>query len=456
VPTLFTRLRWSAFLAREIAGQARIPFAPPDAIAEAQRRRVRGMVAHAANTVPFYREALRQLGLGPEAFRHAHDLARLPIVEREQLQLDGARLESSAVRASDRLTLRTGGSTGAPRAVHHSTRAIVLNAAHGERERTIVTRALGRRVGYRETVIGSPRSTAQEVQAHLRQHTLQPRGVRVERQYLSVLDPVERSAERLAEFAPDVVHGYGSYLAVLFAHLSASGYAAPLPRVATFSSDALSEPARALIRDELGVRVLGTYQAVEAFKIGFECGEGDGLHVNVDLYPVRIVDAAGNDVAAGEPGDVVVSNLVNDATVLLNYPLGDVAALLPGACPCGRTLPRLSQPLGRLDDWLQIGERRVHSQGVRTIFTTESEILQYQVVQRAPWAFSVSVVTRGPVDETAMGARVAAEFRARFGDRAAVELTRVDDLPRTARGKVRAIVPFDERAQAGELARPRP
>jgi hypothetical protein len=59
------------------------------------------------------------------------------------------------------------------------------------------------------------------------------------------------------------------------------------------------------------------------------------------------------------------------------------------------------------------------------------------------------------VDETAMGARVAAEFRARFGDRAAVELTRVDDLPRTARGKVRAIVPFDERAQRGrEPARP--
>jgi phenylacetate-CoA ligase len=456
VPTLFTRLRWSAYLAREIAGQARIPFAPPDAIAAAQRRRVRAMVAHAVRTVPFYREELRRLGLRPEDFRDVRDLALLPIVERQQLQLDGARLESSAVRASDRLTLRTGGSTGAPRAVHHSTRAIVLNAAHGERERTIVTKALGRRVGYRETVIGSPRSTAQEVQAHLRAHTIQPRGVRVERQYLSVLDPVERSAERLAEFAPDVVHGYGSYLAVLFAHLRACGYGVPLPRVATFSSDALSDGARALIRDELGIRVLGTYQAVEAFKIGFECGESEGLHVNVDLYPLRVVDAGGTDVPDGEPGDVVVSNLVNDATVLLNYRLGDIAALIPGPCPCGRTLPRLTQPLGRLDDWLCVGETRVHSQGVRTIFTTEAEILQYQVVQRAPLAFTVAVVTRGPVNEAAMGARVAAGFRARFGERVDVELARVDDLPRTARGKVRAIVPFDERARADlEPAQPR-
>jgi phenylacetate-CoA ligase len=445
-------------LAREIAGQARIPFGPPEAIAAAQRRRVRAMVAHAAATVPFYRDALRRHGLRPEDVRDAADLARLPIVEREQLQRDGVGLESSAVRANDRLTLRTGGSTGAPRTVHHSTRAIVQNAAHGERERTIVTKALGRRVGYRETVIGSPRSTAQEVQAHLRAHTLQPRGVRVERQYLSVLDPVERTAERLAAFAPDVVHGYGSYLAVLFAHIRTSGRAVPLPRVATFSSDSLSDAARALIRDELGVRVLGTYQAVEAFKIGFECGEGDGLHLNVDLYPVRIVDADGNDVREGEPGDVVVSNLVNDATVLLNYRLGDVAALLPGRCACGRALPRLTHPLGRLDDWLRVGETRVHSQAVRTVFTTEAEILQYQVVQRAPWAFAVSVVTRGPVDETAMGARVAAGFRARFGERVAVDLARVDDLPRTARGKVRAIVPFDEGATAAgcEPVRPAP
>jgi hypothetical protein len=41
-------------------------------------------------------------------------------------------------------------------------------------------------------------------------------------------------------------------------------------------------------------------------------------------------------------GEVVVSNLVNRETVLLNYRLGDVAASLPDRCPCGRSLPLLS------------------------------------------------------------------------------------------------------------------
>jgi len=444
VPTPLTKLAWSAYLARELAGQARFPFAAPDVVTRAQRRRIRAMARHAYRTVPHYRDVMDRLGIGPDAIETADALAQLPILEREALQQDPERLTSSAVGPRDRLTLRTGGSTGAPRAVHHSTRSIVRNAAHGERERSIIARAVGRQIGYRETVIGSPRSTAQEVQAHLRAHTLQPRGVRVERQYLSVLDPVATTAERMAEFAPHVVHGYGSYLAALFAHVRAHRADFPLPRVVTFSSDGLSDAARAMIRDELGVLVLGTYQAVEAFKIGFECGEGAGLHINTDLYPVRVVDAAGRDVVAGEAGDLVVSNLVNDATVLLNYRLGDTVALLPGACACGRTLPRMAQPLGRLDDWLSIGGRRVHSQGVRTIFTSEADILQYQVVQREPWKVVVSVVARGGFDEAGTTRRIVRGFQERFTDRLQVDVTFVSDLPRTSRGKVRAIVPLDE------------
>jgi len=444
VPTLLTKLAWSAVLARELAGQARFPFAAPDVVSRAQRRRIRAMARHAYRTVPHYRDMMDRLGMRADSIATPDELAQLPILEREALQHDPERLTSRAVAPRDRLTLRTGGSTGAPRAVHHSLRSIVRNAAHGERERAIIARAVGRQVGYRETLIGSPRSTAQEVQARLRAHTLMPRGVRVERQYLSVLDPVATTAARLAEFAPHVVHGYGSYLAALFAYVRAQRGDFPLPRVVTFSSDGLSDAARALIRDELGVLVLGTYQAVEAFKIGFECGQGAGLHINTDLYPVRVVDAAGRDVAPGEAGDLVVSNLVNDATVLLNYRLGDTVALLPGACACGRTLPRMTQPLGRLDDWLSIGGRRVHSQGVRTIFTSEADILQYQVVQQEPWKVAVSVLTRGMVDEQATSQRLVHGFRERFGDALQVEVAYVTDLRRTSRGKVRAIIPLDE------------
>ena len=66
--------------------EAPVPLAA--AIERAQRRQLRATVAHAYEHVPYYRETMRRLGLGPADFETASDLAKLPLIEREQLQRD--------------------------------------------------------------------------------------------------------------------------------------------------------------------------------------------------------------------------------------------------------------------------------------------------------------------------------------------------------------------------------
>ena len=46
------------------------------------------MVAHAYEHVPYYRETMRRLGLAPGDIAVGGDLAKLPLIEREQLQRD--------------------------------------------------------------------------------------------------------------------------------------------------------------------------------------------------------------------------------------------------------------------------------------------------------------------------------------------------------------------------------
>ena len=118
-------------------------------------------------------------------------------------------------------------------------------------------------------------------------------------------------------------------------------------------SDSLSVAERRLIEERFGISVLGIYGATEAFSIGFECGAGEGYHVNEDASFVRIVDPAGRDLGPGEPGSLLVSNLVNRGTVLLNYRLGDVAEWISAACPCGRSLPRVRLLEGRDNAWIE-------------------------------------------------------------------------------------------------------
>lgn len=435
------RLAWTASLAVRGRGQSRFPFVDPEEIRAARDRAVRRIVAHAWRSVPAYEEAMRDRALRPEDFRTAEDLALLPLLDSHDLQIRPDQLHSVDHPPDRGLTLRSGGSTGTPHGVSHDPGALIANVAHGERDRALVAEHVGRWAGYRQLSFAPPFASGPEIQAFVAQRTIRPHGLRIERRAASVFEDFETAAARIDRERPDVVQGYGSYIGSLFRHIATSGAVRHRPRVVTYSSDALSDANRALIEEGLGIPVLGRYQAIEALKIAFQCGAGPWMHVNEDLYPVRIVDEGGNTIADGEPGQVVISNLVNRATVLLNYRLEDRARRLPGPCPCGRTLPRMSLPEGRSDDWIALPSGEIlHPLAVRTLFVDEAAVWEYQVIQETPSRFRVNLVVDPAADRHQLERRVEAKFTARLGPGTTVTLAFVGALTRTSGGKVRGFM----------------
>ncbi len=435
------RLYGSVYLAVHLRGQAGYPFRPLAAIERDRDRRVRAMVAYAYRLVPYYRETMDRLGLRPADFRTAADLARLPILERDQLQRDPEYFVSTAQPLDRYLRLRSGGSTGAPRTIYHDVRALLQNRAHAERESPIIARFVGRRWGYRMASVGSPLSSGQEIGRFLGARSFTPPSLRIERQALSLFDPPEENVRRINVLRPDILHSYGSYLEVLFGYLHASGESFHRPKLITYTSDGMSDSVRRLIEQEFHIPVLSTYQAIEALRIAFECEQHLGLHLNVDLYPLRIVDENGRDRPLGESGDIVISNLVNRATVLLNYRLGDVATLRADRCPCGRSLPLLSFPEGRSDDLIQLpGGGVMHPQAIRIIFTHEPQVWQYQVMQETATRFRIAIVASPSCDRAQTSVRVREGFIRTFGSEIQVEIEFVDSIPRTRGGKVRPVL----------------
>jgi phenylacetate-CoA ligase len=439
---LLTRLFWSAYLAYHLRDQARYPFKPLDVIKRDQARRVRAMVSYAYRYVLHYRETMDQLGLTPADFQGADDLSKLPLVERHQLVGHPERFVSTAQPLDRYLQLRSSGSSGLPSTIRHDARAVFQNAAHAERDRCMITPLLGRRVGYRETVIGVHHSATHAVQQFLQERGLFPRGVRIQRQYLSLLDPTGKNLGLINEFKPDIIHSYGSYLDILFPFLHATGATFHRPRVVTYSSDGLLPSVRHLIEKEFNIPVFSTYQATEAFKIAFECEHHQGMHLNIDLYPVRIVDEEGREVAEGESGEVVVSNLVNRGTVLFNFRLGDIAAILPDRCPCGRSLPLLSFLQGRKDDLIELpsGEL-IHPLSLKLIFlVNEPEIWEYQILQTTPRHLRVAIVAAETCDRPQMKQRIAAKMTRVLGSEVKVDISFVDSIDRTVGGKFRTVI----------------
>jgi len=448
------RLIWTGNLAFHMLTQPRFPFRSKAAIERAQRRRLRAIVRHAYGSVPYYRETMKRLGLRPEDIRTADDLARLPQIERADLQRDPLYFVSQAIPLDRCRQLQTGGSSGEPVTIFFPPPGLRASAP-GERARAVHHRLVGRRWGLRVLVVFTPMRSAAIAQAGA-SRIAAPAWMRRQTRELSLLDPPAKTLDVMNEFRPHVVQSYGSYLEALFLHAREEGASFHRPGIVTYSGDALSASGRRLISETFGIPVLAYYSAVEASPLGFECESHRGFHLNVDLHPVRIVDDAGEELPDGEAGAVVVSNLTNRATVLLNYRIGDVAAKLPGGCSCGRSLPMISFIEGRVDEWVATpsGEP-MHPHMIRTLISDEEQVWRYQVAQRSLSHFEIVLVTAPACDRPRLKERLARKFAERLGAGTTIEVRFTPELPRSRGGKVRTVIglPDARAAQAPANAR---
>ena len=146
----------------------------------------------------------------------------------------------------------------------------------------------------------------------------------------------------------------------------------------------------------------------------------------------------------------MISNLVNRATVLLNYPIGDLAAWAVASCPCGRSLRLLDELEGRVEDVLALDDGSfVHPRAVWQIFKDDRDVLQYQLTQHEPRRFVLRLTTQ---DETAYARAVArglAALESLLGPGPAIAAERSGEL-RAARRQV----PRGRLPAAGAAAKP--
>lgn len=446
-----TRLLWSAYLAWHLIGQARVPFLPPAAIQQAQQRRLRRMVAHAYRSVPYYRETMRRLGLRPDDFRVVNDLARLPLLEREPFQRDPEYFVSTAQPLDRYLRFHTGGSSGAPLTVYHDPASMFQNLAHSERERSIYSALLGRSFGQRQMIVAASFGALHAMMRFCHTQAFFPPRLRASQRLISPFERMEEALRTIDEFQPQILYAFGSFLELLVTYLDEHGATMRPPRIVSYGGDMLADWVREELERRYRIAVFSTYQATEALKIGFECERHQGLHVNVDLYPLRIVDESGAPLSPGASGEVVVSNLVNRATVLLNYRLGDRAALGTALCACGRGLPLLKHLEGRRDDFVVLPSgRRIHPQALRKCIPHRQGIWQYQIEQPAADRLRVLLVTADWSDREEIARRTVAEMTPELDHQTTVEVAFIESIERTPSGKfrvVRAVQPTEPTAE---------
>lgn len=322
-------------------------FLPLDELRNLQWQRLRGLLQHAYQQCPFYRQRFAEVGLVPTDLRSLEDLRALPVLEKRDIQVNGARMVARDWPRHDLIRNQTGGSTGTPVTFYLSGDRKCSRAAATLRH----NRWAGWEIGDKTAVIwGAPRDRPVDGwRSRLRGAVLrEPLWLDTACLTEATLDAFQTA---LLRYRPRIILAYAR-AAVLFAqYLEATNRPAYRPHALVTSAEVLEGEDRVLLERVFGCPVFNRYGCREVSVIASECSAHAGLHTMGEGLYVEIETPAG-PARPGEMGSILITDLFNQAMPLIRYRIGDLGAWAEGVCPCGRGLPRLEKVAGRVTDFL--------------------------------------------------------------------------------------------------------
>lgn len=444
LPALSPFLAWPPYLARfpatlkdVVRGLEASDRASADEIAIGQRSQLLLLMEWAAANVPYYRPqgalkaALKVLRRSPERFDE--EWGKLPLLMKQTLRSDGARLNASSV-PQPHLPLapvRTSGSTGIPVEVNTTAVTRLVWKALAVREHLWQKRDFLKRLGVIRSFppsegIREGIDSADWASPVADLYRTGPASV------VHVKQPVEVLVEWLRRFDPHYLLTYPSVAAALFDVMGAGGRTSALEEIRL-----ISEPVDAGLEEQLqsawGVRVTEIYSSNENGKIAMRCRESGNLHVQPEGIFVEILDEHGEHCAPGESGEVVLTPLHNLATPLIRYRIGDYATV-GEPCGCGRSSLVIRRVLGRVKNMAVAPDgRRYYPISLYKIRAVPS-IRQAQWVQTARDAIELRAVVDRPLTE-AETEKAVETVRDTLGHPYRVNVVAVSEIPRGPTGK---------------------
>jgi phenylacetate-CoA ligase len=187
-----------------------------------------------------------------------------------------------------------------------------------------------------------------------------------------------------------------------------------------------------------GARVQDHHGMTEVGPVTYECPVRPRvLHVMESAYIAEIIDpATGEHVAAGQPGELVLTTLGRLGSPLIRYRTGDlVRSAVDTQCECGRSELALEGGiLGRTDDMVCIRGVNVYPSAVEEILRAQGGVAEYQVQVSRRDALAEIAIQAEPdssiADPAAFASRIEGALQTAFNLRIPVSAVPSGSLPR--------------------------
>jgi len=415
-------------------------------------KRLRVLLKHAAENVPFYQDFYDRFELDADELRTIADLQALPILTKADYRRHQAKdFYARNVDPALRIERMTSGSTGEPFPCSLDRRVLpVIFASHlfydswhglepFDRYVRIVAPAAS------STQLPSTAPVALRFKAGITSRLQRLyEGFTQEKIFFWEIDR-QRAADiwrRLEKFRPKFVLGYTSSLAALADILLQANLrlSTPVSGVITIA-ETLTPNRRNLIEKYFAAPIINRYGLREFGSWSAQScpASPDKLHINTELVICEILRQDGRPCDPGERGRVVLTDLYNFARPFIRYDTGDLAIAAAEACPCGRGFPLLAAIEGRSLDCLRtpLGAEISPATLGHFLFVYNDHadaVRHYQLVQEAADRATLLIVPGAGWDEQKR-TRLQSDLTAFLKNEMEIAVQAVSDIPAEASGK---------------------
>ncbi len=241
----------------------------------------------------------------------------------------------------------------------------------------------------------------------------------------------EQQLQALADLKPQGYIGTPSFLRILIEKLLESGQRPPFTK-AKVGGEAFPPSLRDWVAQH-GVQAYQSYGTADLGLIAYETSARAGLVLDEGVIVEIVRPGTGDPVPEGEVGEVVVTTL-NPDYPLIRFGTGDLSAILPGACPTGRTNQRIRGWLGRADQTTKVRGMFVHPAQVADVARRFPQVQRARLVvsgamadDRMTLRLEVAAPPEGMAEQAAQVVREVTKLRAE------VELLPPGSLPNDGR-----------------------
>ena len=354
--------------------QKHIETMPVEELQKLQSQKLVKQVQHVYDNVPYYRNLMDEKGVRPEDIRGIEDLHKLPFISKADLR-DSYPDGMLAVPKSDCVRIHsTSGTTGR--------RVVAFYTQHDvDLWEDCCARAI--------VAAGGTKDDVCQVSYGYGLFTGGP-GLNGGSHKVGCLTlpmssgNTDRQLQFMTDLEATILCCTPSYAAYLAESIHERGLRDKIKlKAGIFGAEAWSESMRQEIQNQLGIKAYDIYGLTETSGPGvsFECSEQTGLHINEDHFIAEIIDPETGEVLPdGTQGELVFTSITKEAFPLLRYRTRDICVLSRKKCSCGRTLVKMSKPMGRSDDMLIVKGVNVFPSQIETVLLEQGYQANYQII----------------------------------------------------------------------------